>query len=228
MRWMGLILVVSFGCSAGNGGTDNTTGTDQTGYVETVQPETGAIDVAEDDTVTTNQMALYESGSRIRARVGMTPDGAKMFLGWYDTELGINCRFRKLDGPVARCYPLVGEVALFNNLFLDSSCTKPIGYFGDQLFNCGIPMPKYATGSSAFLNPDYSYDNPDFKCTEPMTVEVYEVDAQIESTTVYYKPSQGGEPVCSKFPESIDPSGLYSLGSLISLEEFQSMEESVE
>lgn len=38
-----------------------------------------------------NQLALYESGSRIRAVVGETPGGAKMWMGWYDTEFEEFC-----------------------------------------------------------------------------------------------------------------------------------------
>src|SRR5688572_33384336 len=47
-----------------------------------------------------NTQALgYENGSRLRARVYAGTDGAKQFLGWRDTQLGVDCAFgRVADG----------------------------------------------------------------------------------------------------------------------------------
>lgn len=62
------------------------------------------------------------SGTRIKARVGTTPDGAKLFLGWHDAELGVDCEFRPTKDWSTRCMP-VGPYT--NDLyFTDHSCTQ--------------------------------------------------------------------------------------------------------
>lgn len=65
------------------------------------------------------------SGTRIKARVGTTPDGAKLFLGWHDAELGVDCEFLKASDGLTRCLP-VGPVVQAGTLFADSSCSKPV------------------------------------------------------------------------------------------------------
>ena len=76
--------------------------------------------------------ATVRSGTRLKARVAVSEDGASQFLGWWDTELGTRCGV--VDGtgfagdpsePV-RCVPLrVGAVSTGPNvLYADSSCTK--------------------------------------------------------------------------------------------------------
>lgn len=71
----------------------------------------------------TSEMAIYASGSRIKARVGSTPDGARTFLGWYDTQLQAECymfpSYKTTDG-VVRCLPGLALVAAY---YADATCT---------------------------------------------------------------------------------------------------------
>lgn len=46
----------------------------------------------------------FRSGSRLRARVIESGDGAVEHLGWRDVELGVSCRFER-DAGVYRCVP---------------------------------------------------------------------------------------------------------------------------
>lgn len=70
-----------------------------------------------------NPLRLYKSGSRIRARFGETPDGAKQFIGWYDTQLNINCMFGETSEGVFRCIP---TPILYASLYSDAACTSPL------------------------------------------------------------------------------------------------------
>ncbi len=78
------------------------------------QPDDGG----EDD-----PLRLYKSGSRIRARFGETPDGAKQFFGWYDNQLGIDCAFVQASDGQYRCLP---TPILYISYFADSSCSTPL------------------------------------------------------------------------------------------------------
>lgn len=62
-----------------------------------------------------------ESGTRIKMRVGETPDGAKMFLGWHDAERGENCSFRVAADGKTRCLPEVYESGA---AFTDENCAQ--------------------------------------------------------------------------------------------------------
>jgi hypothetical protein len=82
------------------------------------------------------------SGSRLKRRVLNTGDGARQFIGWFDTERGENCTFRKVEWNVDRCIPdehvveaqSVREGVLF---FSDSACTKRIAVLASEsIFDC--------------------------------------------------------------------------------------------
>jgi hypothetical protein len=47
----------------------------------------------------------YVSGTRIKARVVTTPDGAKMFVGIYDNDLQTECSFSTAADGITRCLP---------------------------------------------------------------------------------------------------------------------------
>lgn len=62
-----------------------------------------------------------QSGSRLRAMFHSGGDGALLFHGWFDRELGFRCQFmRSPDGPM-RCMPSGQPAAFF-----DSTCTAPV------------------------------------------------------------------------------------------------------
>lgn len=80
-----------------------------------------------------NELRLYKSGTRIKAKVLKTADGAQAFMGWYDTELEMDCSFspffRAEDGKI-RCIPSVYPNA--TSLFADSVCSKPLWYISSN------------------------------------------------------------------------------------------------
>lgn len=70
-----------------------------------------------------SQFAVYESGSRLKLRVGTSPDGAKTFLGWRDTMRGEDCAFIVAADGQQRCLPS-GAANYAEDLFWgDSGCT---------------------------------------------------------------------------------------------------------
>lgn len=49
---------------------------------------------------------VISSGSRLKARLGRTPDGAQIFLGWFDTQRQENCDFAiDMAAGIQRCFP---------------------------------------------------------------------------------------------------------------------------
>src|SRR5258706_1461262 len=82
----------------------------------------------------------YASGTRLRAEVYASADGAKKWHGWYDQTLGVECQYETADDGTLRCIPFesLGDAA-----FGDSSCTQRVA----QSSACGAspPDPKYIT-----------------------------------------------------------------------------------
>src|SRR5262245_45947669 len=71
-----------------------------------------------------NQLDIYQSGSRIKMRVGTTPDGAKEFIGWRDTQRNENCSFFTSTDGMRRCLPVFDEpTAGTGNSYSDMQCT---------------------------------------------------------------------------------------------------------
>lgn len=64
------------------------------------------------------------SGSRLKVRSLVTSDGASVFAGLYDSELGVNCAMTKMDDGKTRCIPQTNSgVTIF---FGDAQCTTPL------------------------------------------------------------------------------------------------------
>jgi hypothetical protein len=72
-----------------------------------------------------DEAALYKSGSRIKARVSRTADGAQAFGGWYDSERGADCMFLPAADGRVRCLPSLAS----GGHFADPSCTQALVYF---------------------------------------------------------------------------------------------------
>lgn len=66
-------------------------------------------------------LKIYQSGTRMKMRVGTSPDGSKDFRGWYDSQLEINCVFRKMYTGLTRCIP--EETSLNDRWYSDAACT---------------------------------------------------------------------------------------------------------
>ncbi len=58
------------------------------------------------------------AGSRLRPVMAVA-DGVAAFMTWRDTELGVDCRFRRMVDGVRRCIPVWPSV-----VFTDAACTK--------------------------------------------------------------------------------------------------------
>ena len=89
-----------------------------------------------------DDVAVNTSGTRIKMRVGTTPDGAKAFLGWYDTMRGDDCTFLVASDGQRRCLP--GTSVFVGSFFADNGCTQPLAYV--SLSGCSsAPAAKYAS-----------------------------------------------------------------------------------
>jgi hypothetical protein len=66
----------------------------------------------------------WVSGSRLRARVQTSTDGAKAFLGWYDSQLKLNCTFERASDDTQRCLPIDTQVDTQTPYFSDAKCTN--------------------------------------------------------------------------------------------------------
>lgn len=66
----------------------------------------------------------YENGSRLRARVFVGADGSRQFIGWNDTELGVDCAFQRTPGGTYRCLP-TGAAFFSPSYFTDPGCSTP-------------------------------------------------------------------------------------------------------
>ena len=70
-----------------------------------------------------SELGVYESGSRLKMRVGTSPDGAKTFLGWRDTMRNEDCAFGVAADGQQRCLPASSGSYLENVFWGDSGCT---------------------------------------------------------------------------------------------------------
>ena len=68
-----------------------------------------------------NALKIYQSGTRMKMRVGTSLDGSKEFRGWYDSQLETNCVFRKMDTGLTRCIPEL--TSLNDRWYADENCT---------------------------------------------------------------------------------------------------------
>jgi hypothetical protein len=81
-------------------------------------------------------LKIYQSGTRMKMRVGTSPDGSKDFRGWYDSQLDINCVFRKTaNGPV-RCIPEL--TSLNDRWYAEDTCTERCAVFPEEDENLSI------------------------------------------------------------------------------------------
>ena len=90
--------------------------------------------------------STVKSGTRLKARVARSPDGASQFLGWWDSELGVECG-RKSPGPglEPRCLP--GNAFFAGaELFVDPNCeTRAVAPTPDYSL-CSVHVNSKETG----------------------------------------------------------------------------------
>src|SRR5262245_10400360 len=88
----------------------------------------GAAGAGSGGTTGSNQLDIYQSGTRIKLRVGTTPDGAKTFLGWHDAQRSEHCNFYAAADGTRRCLPVFDQpsAALDASVFSDAQCTMQL------------------------------------------------------------------------------------------------------
>lgn len=64
----------------------------------------------------------FEAGSRLKVRAIVADDGARQPVGWFDSELGVECSFRPDAVGSTRCLPLAHNATYF----ADSGCNTPL------------------------------------------------------------------------------------------------------
>jgi hypothetical protein len=83
----------------------------------------------------------WVSGTRLRARVLTTADGAKSQWGWYDTQLGINCFIATAGDGQQRCLPQT--YAAVGTYFADSACTTQLAWIPTSYATACAPTLGY-------------------------------------------------------------------------------------
>jgi hypothetical protein len=102
----------------------------------------------------TDPLSINSGGSRIKMRIGTTPDGARALLGWRDTLNGDDCYFGVAADGQQRCLPM-GQHAYINGFFSDSGCTLPLAVLATS--DCSTqPTPKYAYDFQPICNSNVS------------------------------------------------------------------------
>ena len=70
-----------------------------------------------------SQLSVFESGTRLKMRVGTTPDGAKTFFGWRDTLRNEDCAFANAADGMVRCLPSTVATYSVDLFWADAGCT---------------------------------------------------------------------------------------------------------
>ncbi len=167
---IGFVVCVTLGCSNGSNVPD------------------GGVDAGSDSALSGGPD--YASGTRLRAEVYASADGARQWHGWFDQLLQTTCAVTTAEDGDLRCVP---AGAFYGDTFADSACTQPVA---TTLPACEAP-PKYAlqagTGcanvvyaigtklaASATVWSNQAGCQP--TTTEP-TVDYYLVGAKVDATT---------------------------------------------
>lgn len=137
----------------------------------------------------------YTSGSRIRARVVSTPDGATDLVGWRDTQLDIDCSFSDPGDGVLRCLPRALDLGGAFTEFADPDCTVPLV---SEFVVCGVAASEFVRQFDDCGDPRY------FRIGEPV------------SPTVVYSQIAG----CLEFPPNTGYQ-YYTVGAEQPLSSFQ-------
>lgn len=120
-----------------------------------------------------------QSGLRLQRRMLVTPDGARQFVGWYDSELDENCSFRKMADGKQYCMPIDGmHVAELSSPFsavisASDDCSNPVKLWAPTSA-CGDVVPRYVLHEAA--------DN----CGDSTVEQIYKIGDSV-------KPPQFGE-----------------------------------
>ncbi len=115
----------------------------------------------------------YISGSRLKGRWVVTPDGTQQFAAWNDTQLGVDCFFQVAGDGATRCLPFGAMYVSFGE-YADPACTEPLAAWSPD--GACTQVPTFIQG--------YDYT----AC--PSRVRLYSVGPQV-SASHYYKDGTG-------------------------------------
>lgn len=116
---------------------------------------------------------MFESGTRLRAKVFDGGDGAVVFERWFDSELGVDCDQRLATDGAERCLPAMQP----GFAYLDAGCADPVVAFDA----CAGPTPKMITKA----------DYPEGCAAAPPAI-AYEVGAAVTPEVVYFLDASTG------------------------------------
>jgi hypothetical protein len=160
----------------------------------------GAV-LAADGAVVSPPNPGITSGTRLRARVIVSSDGAEQFAGWHDSSRNEDCSFTTAADGIMRCEPTgLGVGGIFSN----ATCTQLVAY---QAAACSAPA--YMVYSEPTTN----------GCFTAYRLHIYTASSKISAPTTVYTLSAG---VCKA--SGIVPSTLgdfYSASSEVPASSFQ-------
>lgn len=117
---------------------------------------------------------LYSGGTRIKARFYQTSDGTLSFLGWNDTQIGIECRFTPSSDGKIRCLPSQAIAYASSYYYRDAACTQRIAYYSPG--RCPTPV-RYISFTD--------------QTACPSRTRIYAVGTRLATQTAYYNGGSG-------------------------------------
>jgi hypothetical protein len=141
------------------------------------------------DPVADAQADQAVSGTRLKARWYVSADGAKQFLGWFDSQRQENCSFQVAADGKTRCLPTTVLTFFY---FYDPECKRPLAVSAPA-----CPVRKYWADSLPIGS----------TCSPLGGTRVFESGAKIAPAAPVY---QGGQ-TCSLLPQRPANLDFYSL-----------------
>lgn len=155
--FMGVVgLFVCGACSDASKGTDDRS--------PATSPDAGAEPDA-------GHARMFESGSRLRARLVEANDEAAQFIGFHDSDLEVDCSPALAYDGELRCLPESGRGQVF---FLDAQCTQPV-YRASGSTSCEEDTTVYVRSSLGSNN----------TCAEARRARVYSVGAALPEAELF-------------------------------------------
>lgn len=116
-----------------------------------------------------DELTTYTSGTRLRVRYGSSPDGARMFLGWYDNERKENCIVYQVGQGKMKCLPQ--DSVQTSVYFEDAACVHPLAI----RTKCGTAVPRYVVKVTV----------PNGQCGTETTYSVFSTKMEVVPTQLF-------------------------------------------
>jgi len=122
-RVTAMVILLLVGCSGANDEAGGNGPGGGSGNAGAGAPDGGPVDSL------TNFELSYRGGTRLRARHVVDVSGnVRLFSYWFDTQLGLACRFLRASDGELRCLPGTSGGNAFE-MFRDEGCAKPVTRF---------------------------------------------------------------------------------------------------